>query len=822
MDNVLQDVRYGLRMLVKNPALTAVAAISLALGMGANTTIFSLINAAFLRPLPVEKPHELIMIYTSDFSGPAHGSSSYPDYLDIRDKTGVFSGVLASSVQPLSMSSGGQTERVSGEIVTGNYFSLLGVKPVLGRNFLPEEDQTPGAHPVALVSYGLWQRRFGSDPNVVGQLLTLNGEPVTIVGVAPDGFPGLQRMFPVDLWIPMMTLSRLSGGRDRLSERGSRWLTLVGRLGPAATVAQAQTSLTVLAGQLKETYGSTWVDVKGQGRRITAVPESKARVHPRMRGDIAGFMGLLMAVVGLVLLIACANVANLLLARATGRQKEIAIRLSLGAGRARLVRQLLTESILLSLLAGGFGLLIAFWTSNMLLAFKPPIAFPITLDLTPDIRVLGFTGILSLLTGVIFGLAPALQTSRPDLVPALKDEAGAFAMVQRRPGMRNAFVVTQFALSLLLLIGAGLFLRSLRNAYSIDPGFDPDNVLTMSVNLQLNGYSETRGKQFSRQLSDRLQELPGVISATLSAFPPLTPLFGSRRRVVVAGYNPRPGEDMEFHYNIVGPEYFQTLRIPLLSGRAFTVQDGQGAPGVLIVNETFARRFWPGQDPLGKRLSVTGPQGTLLEVIGIARDGKYITLGEDPKPFFYLPALQHYNSRVTVLARTAGDPKGMLAGVRQEIRALDPNLPVTEVSTLMEYLGVSLYPARAAAALLAILGLVALLLASVGIYGIMSYSVGRRAREIGIRMALGAQRRDVLGLVVGQGMKVIGVGVAMGLAGAFALTRFLSSWLYGISATDPVTFAGTPLLLAGVALVASYLPARRAARVDPIVALRYE
>ena len=822
MDNLLQDVRYGLRMLVKNPGLTAVAAISLALGMGANTTIFSLINTAFLRPLPVEKPDELVMIYTSDFSGPAHGSSSYPDYLEIRDKTGVLSGVLASSVQPLSMSSGGQTERVSGEIVSGNYFSLLGVKPVLGRNFLPEEDQVPGAHPVALVSYGLWQRRFGSDPNIVGQLLTLNGEPVTIVGVAPDGFPGLQRMFPVDLWVPMMTLSRLSGGRDRLSERGSRWLALVGRLRPNTTVAQAQTSLTVLAGQLKETFGSAWIDVKGEGRRITVVPESKARVHPRIRGDVVGFMGLLMAVVGLVLLIACANVANLLLARATGRQKEIAIRLSLGAGRARLVRQLLTESILLSVLAGGFGLLIAFWTNNMLLAFKPPIAFPITLDLTPDVRVLGFTGVLSLLTGVIFGLAPALQTSRPDLVPALKDEAGAITTGQRGPGLRNAFVVTQFALSLLLLIGAGLFLRSLRNASSIDPGFDPDNVLTMSVNLQLNGYSEPRGKQFSRQLSDRLQELPGVVSATLSAFPPLNPLFGSRRRVFVAGYNPRPGEDMEFHYNIVGPEYFQTLRIPLLSGRGFAVQDGEGAPGVLIVNETFARRFWPGQEPLGKRLGVSGPQGNLLEVIGIARDGKYNSLGEDPKPFFYLPALQHYNSRVTVLTRTAGDPKGMLAAVRQEIRALDPNLPVTEVSTLIEYLGVSLFPARAAATLLAILGLVALLLASVGIYGIMSYSVGRRAREIGIRMALGAQRRDVLGLVVGQGMRVIGVGVAVGLAGALALTRFLSTWLYGISATDPVTFAGTPLLLAGVALVASYLPARRAARVDPIVALRYE
>ncbi len=822
MENLWQDIKYGSRMLLHNPGFTLVAALSLALGIGANTTIFSLVNALLLRALPVEDPGELVWVYTSDFSGPPYGTSSYPDFLDFRGKGEAFSGVLASSSQPLSMSSDGVTERVLGEIVTGNYFTLLGVKPALGRTFLPEEDQSPGKYPVAIVSHGMWQRRFGSDPGLLGRTIALNGHLFTVVGIARERFTGVTPLLPTDIWVPMMMQQQLSGGRDRLSQRGSRWLTVLGRLKPGVPLRQAQASFQVLASQLKETYPQNWIDVKQQGRRLTLVPESETRVPPPLRGAILGFMSLLMGVVGLVLLIACANIANLLLARATRRRKEIAIRLSLGAAQSRLLRQLLTESILLSVLGGALGLVLAFWTTGLLLAFKPPIPLPIALDFSVDARVLVFTLLLSILTGIFFGLAPALHAARPDLVPALKDESGAAAGGFSKSRLRSAFVVAQVALSLLLLIAAGLFLRSLRNAHAIDPGFDPSNVLLMSVDLRLQGYSQTGAKEFCNRLLERVRSLPGVASASLAASTPLS-LVGSRRGTFVEGYNRRPGEDMEFHYNVVAPEYFQTMRIKIVRGRPFTPQDTESAPGVVIVNETFARRFWSGQDSLGKRFSISGPQGRLLEVVGIASDGKYNTLGEDPTPFFYLPAEQNFqSSAMTLLVRTATDPEGLLAPVRAEFRTLDKNLPVTEVKTLVEHMGLSLFPARAAATLLGIFGAVALLLAAVGIYGVMSFAVSQRTHEIGIRIALGARPGDVLKLVVRQGMALTTLGLMLGLIAAYALTRLLASLLYGISVTDPVTFSMISLLLALVAFLASYIPARRATRIDPLVALRYE
>ena len=820
MDSLFKDVRYSIRMLVRNPGFSAVVLLSLALGIGANTTIFSLVHAVLLRPLPVEKPDELVAVYTSDFSGPAYGTSSYPDYLEFRDKTEGFSGLLASSPMPLSMTTGGQTERIFGEIVTGNYFSLLGIKAAAGRTFLEEEGKA-GAHPVVVLSHGLWERRFGSNRDLVGQTINLNSHPFTVVGVAPKGFSGTRRILSVDLWVPMMMQQQLSSGRDRLSERSSRWLFLMGRLKPAFTVKQAQASFDVLATQLKESYGRAWIDVKQQGRKITLVPESENRVPPQMRGALLGFLGLLMCVVGLVLLIACANVANLLLARATGRTREIAIRLSLGAGRGRLIRQLLTESLLLSIVGGALGLLLALWATRLLMAFKPPIPLPVVLDLGLNPGVLGFTFLLSILTGLIFGLAPAYQSSRADLVPALKDESGTFTGGQRKSYLRNALVIVQIALSLLLLIGAGLFLRSLKNAHAIDTGFDPNNVLLMSFDLRLLGYSEARGKEFYRQALERVRARPEVVSASLAAAAPLAS-FGSRRWTTIEGYSARPGEDMEFHYNIVSPEYFETMKISLLRGRTFMAQDSAASPGVIVVNETLARRFWPGQDAMGKRISVSGPKGKFLEIVGIARDGKYNTLGEDPTPFFYLPSLQHYQPGMTLFVRTANDPKTVMSSLRNEIQALDRSLPITDVKTMMEHMGFSLLPARVAATLLGVFGFLALALASVGIYGVMSYSVNRRTHEIGIRIALGAQAADVLKLIVLQGMFLAASGIILGLLAAFGLTRFLSSLLYGVSATDPVTFIGTPLLLVAIALLASYVPARRGVRVDPIVALRYE
>jgi len=821
VSTLIQDIRYGFRMVVKSPGFTAVAVLSLALGIGANTTIFSLVNTLLLRPLPAERPEELVMVYTSDYSGTRYGSSSYPDYLDFREKNDALADLLASSPQSLTLTAGGQAERIFGELVTGNYFDLLGLEASLGRTFLPEEDRTPGTHPIVVLSHGLWQRRFGADPDLIGDVLLLNGQPYTVVGIGPEGFSGLSRMFTVELWVPMMMQPQLAFGSDRLNQRSTRGLSLIGRLEPGATVEQAQASFTVLASQLKEAYGRQWLDLRQDGRRITVVPESEARVPPHSQADILTFLGLLMSVVGLVLLIACANIANLLLARATGRRKEIAIRLSLGAGRLQLIRQLLTESILLSSLGGAMGFLLAIWTSGLLLAFKPPLPLPITLDLQLDTRVLGFTALLSVCTGIVFGLAPALYTSKPELVSSLKDELGTLAGGYRRSRLRSCFVVAQIGLSLLLLIGSGLFLLSLRSASTIDPGFDPDNIALMSIDLRLSGYTEPAGGEFYRQLLENVRALPGVESASLAEATPLS-LFGSRRRIHVEGYESQPGEDMEFHHNVVMPDYFETLHIPLAAGRSFTSGDRAGAAGVVIVNETFARRFWPVRNPIGRRLSVTGQRGEFLDVIGVARDGKYNTLGEDPLPFYYLPAGQHYRSDMTLMVRTVSDPKNSLTSLRGEIEALDRKLPITGVTTMVEHMGISLFPARMAGTLLGTFGLLALVLAAVGIYGIMSFSVSQRTHEIGIRMALGAGQGDVLQLVVGHGLLLAVMGIAIGLAAAFALTRFLSSMLYGVSATDTLTFVGVPIVLIMVTLFASYIPARRATRVNPTVALRYE
>jgi predicted permease len=523
---------------------------------------------------------------------------------------------------------------------------------------------------------------------------------------------------------------------------------------------------------------------------------------------------------GLVLLIACASLAGLLLARATARTRELSVRLAIGAGRFRLVRQLFTESLLLALAGGTVGVLAAVWLSRVLPALEPPFPVPISLSAEIDTRALGFSLLLSVATGIIFGLAPAIQASRQDVRQGLKDDAGRSG-APGRSRMRSAFVVAQVALSMLLLIGSGLFICSLRNAHSIDIGFDARNRAPMSVNVQLSGYSEQRGGAFFEQLQDRVRSLPGITSATLASATPLS-RFESRRNTFIEGYTSQPGEDLEFHYSVVGADYFSTFRLPLVLGRPFNVADSGSAPGVVIVNETFARRFWPRQNPLGRRLSVTGPRGKLLEVIGVARDAKYITLGENPIPFMYLPALQNYEAALTLGVGSAIDPAATISAMRREIARLDSNLTVTDIKTMEEHLGLSRFPARVAATVLGLFGVTALALAAVGIYGVISFSIGRRTREIGIRMALGATRGSILALVLGQGMALAITGTAIGLAAAFGVTRFIGGFLYGISSLDPVTFAGVPCLLSAVALFAAFLPARRAMRVQPVKALRYE
>ena len=836
MERLFQDLRYGLRTLLKSPGFAAVAILSLALGIGANTAIFSFVNAVLLRPLPVRNPDQLTFAFSGRSDSP-YSVASYPDYVDFRDGNEVFTDLACYSSISVSLTSDDQTELIQGAIVSGNYFDLLGVQMSQGRGFSPEEDQTPGTHPVVVVSHALWKQRFSGDPSFVGKTLTLNGRVFTVIGIAPPGFNGATVGEVVDIYAPMMMQALVRPPRggfsgemdaDMLKKRGPRWLNMIGRLRPGVSLEQAQAAMSTIASQLEQAYQGT-----NRGIGVTLFPVSKG--DPDLRSDALPVAWLLLSVVGMVLLIACFNVANLLLSRATARRKEISIRLALGASRLRLIRQMLTESILLSTLGGAVGLLLALWITDLMSAINPPSnIFPLRLDLSLDSRVLVFTLALSLVTGLIFGLAPALQASKPDLTSALKDENATVGHGSRRLSLRNLFVIGQVGISLVLLISAGLFIRSLRNAQSINPGFNPDNVLVVPLNINLLKYTKPQGRAFYQQVIEKVEALPGVESATLAR---VVPLSGGGRTTTVFIQGQEPATEATtseggsaqdnnrsniVNANVVGLRYFETMGIPLLRGRDFTAEDRDGAPGVVIVNETFARRFWKGEDVIGKRVSTRGPQGPFLEIIGVVANGKYVTIGEEPRSMMYNPLLQNHETGMTLHARASVDPRTLAAAVRNEVQSLERNLPVIDVRTMTEQVSSSLFPAKMGAILLAVFGLLALLLASVGIYGVMGYSVARRTREIGIRMALGAGRGDVLRLVLREGMTLVGIGVALGLVGAWFATQLLASFLYGVSVTDPLTFAGIPLLLSGVALVASFVPARRATKVDPLVALRYE
>jgi macrolide transport system ATP-binding/permease protein len=818
VDALRRDLRQAARLIVKHPGFTAVAVISLALGIGANTAIFSLVNALLLRPMPVARPDEIVSVFTSDFSGPLYGASSYPDYLDFR-RLGALSDLAAWAPTPVALAQGADSQRMFAEAVSANYFDVLGVRPVLGRGFVPEEGEGP--HAVAVIAHGTWQRVFGGDPAVVGRSLTLNGTPFRVVGVAPPGYSAAMRGLAMDVWIPLSMQEVARTGRDGLTSRGNRGIMLTGRLKPGTDIAAAQARFDALARELHRAYPRNWTDVQQRVRRITLVSEAGGRVFPLVRGPVLGFMALLMTVVGLVLLIACANLANLLLARASARRREIGIRLALGAGRWALLRQLLAESVLLSLLGGVAGAMGAAWTAEALSTFRPPLPVPVVLDLGLDLRVLAFTLAVSLATGVLFGLAPALAATRTDVVSALKDDGAGTGAGPRRSRLRSALVVGQVSVALLLLVGSGLFLRSLRNAHTIDPGFEPGGLAMASVDLVLGGQKEDAGRAFYLRALAEARALPGVVAATFVKDAPLG-LGGTRRGMRIEGYTPRPHEDMEVALTAVGPGYFETMRIPVHKGRPLLESDGPGRPLVAVVNEAFVRRYWNGQEALGRRLRLGGEQAPYTEVVGVARDGKYRTLGEDPRPFVFLPLLQDYDGEATLIARTGGSPAEVASQLRRRLFEIDPRVPVFDVKTMDEHLRFTLLPIRLAASVLGLFGAVALLLATLGLYGVMSYVVSQRHREVGIRMALGARPADVLRLVVGQGMRLTLVGMAAGLAAALALTRLVSGLLYGVSPIDPWTFAGVSAVMGSVALVACLLPARRAARVDPLVALRFE
>ena len=811
---ILQDIRYALRMIVKAPTFTALAMLALALGVCANTTIFSFINGLLLRPLVgIRDPERVVAVYTSDYSSGLYGSSSYPDYLDFRNQADAFENLAAYDQTLMNATGESEAERLRGAVVTGNYFEVLGVKAQLGRT-LQKTDEEPANEAPVVISDGLWQRRYGANVSAVGQTLRLNGKPYMIVGVTDPSFRGLRLGLPPEFWLPMTkTSDSASGGR------GDRGLELTGRLKPGVTPAQAQSQLTTIAARLAQAYPETnlgTLERPNEPRPITVVRES--RVGPAALVGIWRISLLLLGVVGLVLLIACANVANLLLARAAVRRREIAVRLALGASRLRLIRQLLTESVLLAVLGGALGLILTQWTARMLPGFFP--ASDVNgLDLSLDWRVLVFTLGVTILTAVLFGLAPALQATRLNLLPSLKDEEGSHGQRLRRIGLRNALVVSQLALSLVLLIGAALFVRSLRHAISFDPGFAAQNLLIATTETRGANLNKQQGQFFYQQILERVGSLPGVQSVTLTRVVPISG-GGQRRGAHFEGYQPQQNEDTETNTNVIGLNFFDTMGIPIVAGRDFTAGDKEGSPSVVIVNEELARRYYGG-NALGKRLRF-GSDKDASEIVGIARTAKYRNLREQSLPFIYIPLGQEHQAGMTLIVRSTGDPAALIGPVRNEMRGLNKDVPVFSVQTMQERIGDQLAADRMIAVLLSIFGGGALLLAAIGIYGVMGYSVAQRTREIGVRIALGATQRDILKLIVGQGMFLVLIGAGIGLLLALALTRALKSLLFGVSATDPLTFAFVLFVLMSVALLACYLPARRATKIDPLVALRYE
>ncbi len=824
MDAFWQDLRYALRMLRKNRGFSTVAIFSLALGIGANTTIFTVINAVLLNPLPVKDISNLVDISTVDSKTVITGANfvklpiSYPNFKDYRDQNNVLSGTASYSFAGLTLSGKGEPQQFTALLVSAGYFDVLGVKPALGRTFFPDEDQKPGGNTVVVLSHSLWARQFGSDPGIIGQTITLNAVGYTVIGVTPPNFKGTLSFFPNEMiWLPIsMNQQALSGfGKDFFNDR--RFLSgfVLARLKPGVTREQAQAALKTIASGLEKEYPK-----ENQGRSVVLTPLADAAVGVNQHSQFALAGGMLMAIVGLVLLIACVNLANLLLAQAAKREKEMSVRAALGASPRRLMRQVLTESMMLALLGGLLGLVLAYWGRDILWSVRPAFLAQSSIDLSLDGRVLGFTLGISLLTGVLFGLVPALRVARPDLIENLKIGGRGGTMGWKHNKLRSLLVVSEVALALVALIGAGLFVRSMNFAQQLDPGFESKNLFIVNFDLASQQYTPEHGQQYYRDAIEKAQASPGVEAATIASNPPLGGGFG--RTVFRESEQQVPGKRGSLvTLNNISTNYFQTLRIPLLRGREFTDSDREKTTQVAIINEAMARHFWPNEEALGKRFTFFG-EDQLREVTGVVRDTTVGAVGEDPVPLVYLPLLQNYSPNATLQVRTSGNPNAVLGTVRAQVQSLDRNLALTNIQTIGQILSDGLWAARMGAALLTLFALLALILASIGIYGVMAYSVSQRTQEVGIRMALGAQPGDVFKLVIGQGMILAGIGMAAGLAAALLLTRVLASLLFGVSPHDPVTFGGVTLLLGLVALLACYVPARRATRIDPLVALRYE
>jgi putative ABC transport system permease protein len=824
LDDLGKDIRFGARMLLKNRGFSAVAVLSLALGFGLNTTIFTVVNAVLLHPLPVRDVGRLVELDTIDAktkftqANAVKLGMSFANFQDFRRQNEVFTDLVAWTAFPVTWSGGAEPRQVQAYVVSANYFDVLGLTPAAGRLFFPDEDTKPNSNTVAVISYALWANKFGSDPSAVGRSMILNSTPYTIIGVAPRGFKGTISLANAEqVWLTTSMKDQIFSGflAEFFNDRRFLNMTLFGRLKPGITMPQAEASLRTIASRLEAEYPK---DNGGRSVALTSLAEAAVGANNHDQFTLAGAM--MLGAVGLVLLIACANLANLLLAQAARREKEMTVRSALGAGRGRLLRQLLTESTLLSLAGAAVGLLIAYWGRSILWSYRPSFIQQNDVDLSLDSHVLLFTLGIALITGAMFGAIPAIKASSPNLADTLKAGGRGNSVGWRANPARSLLVVAETALALVALVGAGLFIRSQQNAQRIDPGFESDKLFMMAFDLGALHYNEGKAQQFFRTAVERASATPGVQVATVSAN---FPIGGGLGRTVFP-----EGQDETTGYrgtlttlNSVTPTFFDTLRIPLVRGRVFTDTDRKDTQPVAVINEAMAKHFWPGEEALGKRFHFFD-EPKLREVVGIVKNTVVQQIGEDPQPVAYLPMTQDYSPFATLQVRTTGRPESVISDARSSVQSLDPNLALTNVQTIHELMDQGLWAARMGAALLTLFGVLALILAAVGVYGVLSYSVNQQRQEIGIRRALGAQAGDVLRLVAGQGLRLALVGLAVGLALAFAFTHALSSLLYNVSATDPATFAGVTAILLAVALLACYIPARRATQVDPLTALRYD
>jgi macrolide transport system ATP-binding/permease protein len=826
IEALANDIRYALRWLTRSPGFSAVAILSLGLGIGFNTAIFAVVDRLLLRPLPVEAPERLVEVYTDSADGDTYATSSVPDYLDFVARNEVFEAMAGYSPMFAAVNHGERARLQFGEVVTGSYFQALGLEAALGRALRPSDD-VPGAPRVVVLSHSYWQRAFGGDPGIVGRTLRIRGQVYDIIGVAPRGFTGMVQMLSPDVFIATAHVDDVEPagiqsvvpsptGTSRLDRRGQRWLFLKGRLKPGVTAEQAQANLAVVAAQLAAEHPMTNKD-----RRVSVLPTADVRVHPAADGPISWAVMGTMAAVGMVLLIACANVAGMLLARASSRQKEISVRMAVGATRGRLVRQLLTESVVIAGLGAAVGLAMAWWMTRFISTVSLPIPVPLALDVSLDWRVLAFTAAAAGVTGIVAGLVPALRAARRDLVPDLKGEVAAGRVGGRRLTLRDGLVVGQVAVTVLLLVSAGLLLRSVGAAGRADVGFRTDGLAVVGIDLGMLRYDAARAERFFADADRRLRAIPGVVASARASRLPFSLNF-NQSNIAVPGHQQTADEvGRAIDSAIVSPDYFETLGIPLLQGRVFREADTADTPRVAIVNDTFARQYWPGGSAVGRVVyERTLASGRPVEIVGVVADHRLRSVGEPALPAIYSSSTQRADTYGVLVARTRGDEAALLEDMRRTLLAMDPDVLFMDNQTMRQQVSATLFPVQAAATLVAAFGGVGLLLAAIGLYGVIAFSVARRTREIGIRMAIGARPADVLSLVLRQGAAIAAVGLLAGVGLAAAATQVVAGVLYGVGVADPVAWGGAVAVLLAVTALANLLPARRAMQVDPVQALR--